>query len=214
MVFWFAERVITSIIVNPGDFAVVGWVGSGFGEPSWCCCCFSAKTCCNGAYRFLSCLLWFCVLGSAPGFPVPVIITFLSVFPCHWAAGTPHQAAGRGRLTCFLLDCLSCSVQSVSPLWEGRRVPLLLLGKRPLQDAPVGELVGGREFWLHRKCRGKKKKATDRRENLSSDSCFLQQRKLSLCKCCGSWQEAEMKFRGAVRFIQLFWCFCSFQMCI
>lgn len=143
VVFWFAERVITSIIVNPGDFAVVGWVGSGFGEPSWCCCCFSAKTCCNGAYRFLSCLLWFCVLGSAPGFPEPVIITFLSVFPCHWAAGTPHQAAGRGRLTCFLLDCLSCSVQSVSPLWEGRRVPLLLLGKRPLQDAPVG--AGGRE---------------------------------------------------------------------
>lgn len=74
---------------------------------------------------------------------MPVIITFLSVFPCHWAAGTPHQAAGRGRLTCFLLDCLSCSVQSVSPLWEGRRVPLLLLGKRPLQDAPVG--AGGRE---------------------------------------------------------------------
>lgn len=34
-------------------------------------------------------LLWFCVLGSAPGFPAPVI-TFLSVFPCRWAAGTPQ----------------------------------------------------------------------------------------------------------------------------
>lgn len=49
----------------------------------------------------------------------------------------------------------------------------------------------------------KKNKATDRRENLSSDCCFLQQRKRRRCKGCGSWQEAEMKFRGGVRFISL-----------
>lgn len=115
-----------------------------------------------------SCLLWVCISGSAPGFPAPVI-TFISVFPCHWAAGFRRQ--GTADSVSLGLPLLSCAPRLSSLGGEESSFPSPW--KTPSPGCSSRNQWEGREFWPHRKCHEKKtrKKATDRRENLSSDSC-------------------------------------------
>lgn len=125
---------------------------------------FQAQISRSGAYGFLSCLLWFCV-GLCTSFSI--VCDYFPFFPSLGSG----DCACRLQLTSFLLDCLSWSVPvCVPPLWEGRRVPLPFLVKRPLQDAPVG--AGGREGVLTApKCHKKKKKEKKIRQLTEGRTC-------------------------------------------
>lgn len=93
----------------------LGWVWNGYGEPSWySCCCFRAeRNYRSGANGFLSCLLWFGLLGCTPVFPSPVI-AFLSIFP---PLGCRDPGAGwRQRTADFFSPRLPLPMCAVCPL--------------------------------------------------------------------------------------------------